>query len=223
MTRHALTRRYTGLAPEERTRQRRGALLTAALELFGTAGYQPTAVKKLCLRAGLTERYFYESFTDREDCLAALYTALVDRLRTATADATALAAAANPTDLDAIAYAGLHGFVDYLTKDPRRARVVLIEVVGVSLAMEQRRHGVLQEFTDMVVAAWSAVAAARSPGVEVTTDRLTAVALVGGVNHLLVHWLMDGRRHDPAELTRTCVSLFIAAFDRARENRTHAR
>ncbi|PSR63583.1 hypothetical protein C8259_13105 [Nocardia nova] len=31
-----------------------------------------------------------------------------------------------------------------------------------------------------------------------------------GVNHLLVDWLMDGRRDDPADLVAVCVDLFAA-------------
>ncbi|WP_446224752.1 TetR/AcrR family transcriptional regulator [Nocardia sp. IBHARD005] len=213
MTEVPVRRRYNGLAPVERTRQRRIALLDAALELYGTDGYQGTSVKRLCQQAGLTERYFYESFGDREECLAALYDGIVSDMRAATLAAIAETTEAGSTDIAAIARSGLSGFIGYLTADPRRARVVLVEVVGVSPAMEQRRHGVLREFADIVMSVWSAL------DTELTPQRhhLTAVALVGGVNHLLVYWLMEGRNHDPDELTATCASLFTAAFQRRQE------
>ncbi|WP_405489580.1 TetR/AcrR family transcriptional regulator [Nocardia sp. NBC_00511] len=198
-------RKYSGVPLEERVRQRRTAILESALELFGGAGYAATSIKQLCRGAGLTERYFYESFTDREACLAALYDELSEGMRTATG--TALAAA--EPELGALTVAGIDAFVRYLTADPRRARVVFIEVVGISPAMEQRRHRILREFTDVVTTTWQA----GGPRTLTRADRLTATALVGGVNHLLVDWLMDGQRDEPAELTAVCAQLFTAASE----------
>ena len=91
---------------------------------------------------------------------------------------------------------------------------MLIEVVGVTPDMEQRRHRVLRDFVDTVMAIW----ATESPRLLTRGQRLTATALVGGVNHLLVDGLMDGCRDDPADLVTLCVDLFAAA--RARWNTT---
>ena len=199
-------RKYHGLTSAQRTRQRRAAILVAGLDVFGTLGYAGSSVKQLCRVGGLTERYFYESFTDRESCLAELYSQLVDQLRAATRAAVESADA----EVDAKAQAGLNAFIGYLTDDPRRARVVLIEVVGVSPRMEQRRHGVLREFADIVAAIW---AASRTEPLT-PKERSTAVALVGGVNHLLVDWLMSGSTQHPADLADVCATLFAAARER---------
>lgn len=195
-------RRYSGVAPAERARRRHETFLAAALELFGTDGYPPTSVKKICKEAGLTERYFYASFRDRHDCLVQLYTELTGGLRTATLAAIDQASGA---DLDTIAHAGLTAFTDYLTRDPRRARVVLIEVVGVSEELETRRHGVLREFAELITTVWSPSSTPAEP------QRLTAVGLVGAVNHLLVDWLLAGRRTPPENLVDVCAALFSAA------------
>lgn len=199
-------RRYQGLTSQERTSQRRAAIIAAGLEVFGTLGYAASSVKKICEVAGLTERYFYESFTDRESGLAEVYAQLVHQMRAATLAAVESAAA----DVDVRAQAGLRAFIGYLTDDTRRARIVLIEVVGVSPAMEKRRHGVLAEFADLVAAVW----AASRTGPLTQPERLMTVALVGAVNHLLVDWLMTGGRRHPTELADTCASLFTAARQR---------
>lgn len=196
-------RKYSGIAPEERVRHRRASLLASALEQFGTCGYATVSIKQICQGAGLTERYFYESFTGREHCLAALYDELAAAMRAATLAAIDSA----PPNLDAATAAGLAAFIGHLSSDPRRARVVLIEVVGVSAAMEQRRHRVLRDFVDTVLTVWGAESF-RPPGRQ---QRLTATALVGGVNHLLVDWLMDECRDDPADLVTVCTDLFAAA------------
>lgn len=199
-------RKYSGVAPEERVRRRRAAILESALEQFGTSGYAGASIKQICRGAGVTERHFYESFPKREVCLAALYDSLSEAMRTVTAEALAR----TELDLDALTAAGLEAFIRYLTDDPRRARVVLIEVVGVSPDMEQRRHRVLRDFVDTVMATW----AADGNRTLTRSERLAATALVGGVNHLLVDWLMDGRRDDPADLVAVCVDLFAAARER---------
>lgn len=203
-------RRYAGLAPAERDRKRREAVLAAALELFGTQGYAATSVKRICREAGLTERYFYACFCDRHDCLAGLYAELAEGMRTATSVALDDAAG---SEIDARAHTGLDAFIGFLTADPRRARVVLTEVVGVSDQLEQRRNGVLREFADLITTVWSS---AGEPAVRVPTkaQRLTAVGLVGAVNQLLVDWLQSGREDDPAILVDVCSTLFSAARER---------
>src|SRR5699024_4616577 len=193
-------RRYGGVDPTERARRRRAALFEAGRTLFGTQGYRATSVQQLCAEAGLTKRYFYESFSDREAALAAVYDEIITGLRAATLDALTRHQGA-----DTLAEAALTAFVDYLTVDERRAQLVLIEVVGVSAEMENRRYAVLSEFADLVAGYWLGDNTADSAAREV------AVALVGGVNHLLVDWLLGGRTQHPAERVRACVTLFAGA------------
>lgn len=197
-------RRYSGQDAAERTRQRRTALLAAALELFADQGYPSTSVKQICRQAGLTERYFYESFRDRHTCLVVLYTELSEQMRVATNAAIADAEGRSAED---VVRSALEAFVDYLTADTRRARVVLLEVVGASAELEQRRHAVLRDFAELTTAVWSRLAEQSEP---TDPQRLAAIGLVGAVNHLLVDWLHRGQRETPADLVDTCSTLFSA-------------
>ncbi|MBQ0928272.1 TetR/AcrR family transcriptional regulator [Saccharopolyspora endophytica] len=196
-------RRYSGLDASERTRQRREALLEAALELFASQGYPATSVKQLCRQAGLTERYFYESFRDRHACLMALYDELIDRLRAAT-----VAALDDEIEADAVTWRGLSAFVEHLTADTRRARVILLEVVGISAELEDRRHAVLRDFAEITTAVWLRFDDQSAPS---DRQRLAALGLVGAVNHLLVDWLHRGRQEQPTVLVETCSTLFEGA------------
>lgn len=195
-------RRYAGLDSTERARQRRVALLEAATDLFAGSGYRHTSVKQICDAARLTQRYFYESFADREAALTAVYDELTRQLR---ADTLAAIESADTDDLDVVTERGLSAFVDFLVSDTRRARIVLIEVVGVSPQLETRRHAVLHDFADLVTGVWLGHSEPASQ------HRLTAVALVGGVNHLLVDWLLSGKTQQPAELVQACATLFAGA------------
>src|SRR5690348_15017019 len=67
---------YCGVSAGARVAARRSRLLAAGLELFGTQGYLPTTIDQVCTEAGLTKRYFYESFRSCEDLLGVLVRSL---------------------------------------------------------------------------------------------------------------------------------------------------
>lgn len=196
--------RYWGLDAPERTRRRRQALLEAALDLFTTQGYAATPVKDLCRRAGLTERYFYESFRDRHACLTQLYDELAGQLLERTTAAVEQAAG---LQVDRTTEQALAEFVDHLAGDPRRARLILLEVVGVSQELEERRHAVLRGFSELTVSVWTKQAGNKSP---TSAQRLAAVGLVGAVNHLLVDWLHRDQQETRQELVQVCTRMFCA-------------
>lgn len=196
--------RYSGLDAQERTRRRRQALLEAALDLFTTQGYAATSVKHLCRRAGLTERYFYESFRDRHACLSQLYDELTRQLLERTTDAIEQAA---DLEVDQIIERALSEFVDHLARDPRRARLVLLEVVGASQELEECRHAVLRSFAELALSVWTERTGRKNPD---PAQRLSTVGLVGAVNHLLVDWLHRGQQETQEELVQVCARMFSA-------------
>jgi AcrR family transcriptional regulator len=197
-------RRYGGREAAQRREERRARLIDAGLELFGTVGYAATSVKNVCREAGLTERYFYESFQDREDLLATVYDELMQSVQMAV---FAASAAAGP-ELRAQARAGLGVFLRTLTDDVRKARIVLIEIVGVSPRLEQRRHAVMHEFADFV----TGVGIRQPETMDPKQLSMTSIALVGGVNELLLDWTLGRQESSVEEIVEMCTGLVVAAF-----------
>src|ERR1700760_3307724 len=78
----ASARPYGGLAMAERVAARRARFVEAGVELFGTQGFRGATVRGVCAAAGLTDRYFYESFATLEALLAAVYHSLKDEFAT---------------------------------------------------------------------------------------------------------------------------------------------
>ena len=72
----SISRPYRGVSPEERRTQRRSRLVEAAVAVYGERGYRNATVKAVCEQAGLTERYFYESFANSEELLIACFNAV---------------------------------------------------------------------------------------------------------------------------------------------------
>lgn len=188
------------MAPAERQAERRRRLLDAGLGQFGTAGYARTTIEGLCAGAGVTPRHFYEEFGGREALLVAVFDEVVDWVR----EAVAAALAAAPDEPIARVRAGVGAFLHALLDDPRRARVVCVEVVGVSREVEAHRRGVLHEFAALVTSEAQRLAEGRGD------FSLAALALVGGTNELVVEWVVGGDRRPIDDLADEITRLFVA-------------
>ena len=78
----ARARNYAGLSADERRLARRERLIEGAIRAYGELGYRNTTVKAVCEAAGLTERYFYESFANSEALLVAAFDTVSRRVFT---------------------------------------------------------------------------------------------------------------------------------------------
>lgn len=172
--------------------------------MFGTRGYRHTSVKAVCNEAGLTERYFYEAFDDREGLLLAIYDILIEDAATM----VLAALARHPDDLNASMEAALEAFATQVTKDPRRARIQEIEVVAVSDAMEEKRRGAIHAFADLIVAKAREMGAKESEG-QLRLD-VIALGLVGAVNEQLIDYVLGHLEIPLADLVANQVAVFDA-------------
>ncbi|HXC54600.1 MAG TPA: TetR/AcrR family transcriptional regulator [Rhizomicrobium sp.] len=73
-------RRYSGQSFEDRQTDRRARLVRAALDVAGRFGLEGTSVAAICAEAGLTARYFYESFPSRDAIFVEAYRMAQDEL-----------------------------------------------------------------------------------------------------------------------------------------------
>jgi len=199
-------RPWRGQSPQERRDARRRRLLDAALELFGTIGYAATSLTALCSRAGVSPRHFYELYAGREQLMADLY----DEIVLETARLVSEAHDAAPLTAEARVGAGLRAALEHQTSDPRRARVLQLEAIGVSPWLEQHRRGVIARFAEGTEEQYRLLVA---DGQCVDQPfREVATALIGAFDELLVHWLLTEPRTPPAELLPIASEVFLAVF-----------
>ena len=59
---YQVTMPFRGVSAADRRTDRRSRLVGSAFEIAGTEGAVALGVGRVCLAAGLTKRYFYESF-----------------------------------------------------------------------------------------------------------------------------------------------------------------
>lgn len=199
-------RTWRGQNADERREVRRRQLIDAGIERFGTDGYASTSVKAICDEAGLTERYFYENFRDREALLKAVYEILI---RDA---AVAVLEKMKEVDDDptAMMKAGLGTFARQVTENPKRARIQQLEVVGVSDRIEEVRRGAIHAFADLIAdTARRFGAPEHRKGVDLD---VMAIGLVGLVNEQLIDFVRGELDVDIERLIENQASAFTALF-----------
>jgi AcrR family transcriptional regulator len=201
----APVRPWRGVSASERTAERRERLIEAALEVFATRGYSASTVRDVCGEAGLTERYFYESFRNREALLAALADRIVDE----SLEAVAPALADPSRELEEVVHDALGRFIGSLVDDPRRAQVLLVETVGVSPPAEDRRREIMGHLAAVTRRALEQALGEAAP--EPTDVDLTARALIGAGNELLVGYIRGEQSVDRERVTDHLAALFLSA------------
>lgn len=177
---------YGNKSAAQRSAERRQRLLDAALEQFGTEGYQRTPIEQLCQRAGVSTRSFYEEFGAREELLIAVHDDINLRVFEAVAAAVSVH---EPDDLDARVRAGARAYFETMMGDPRRARIGLVETVGVSPEVEAARRAAIDRFEALLSAELDRFQAlGRVPKRDYG---LTVVAAIGALYGLAQSWTTD--------------------------------
>ena len=195
-------RPWRGESAEARRSRRRTQLMEAGVELFGTRGYSNTSVKAICDEAGLTERYFYETFPDREGLLIEIYGEFIEDAFTKSAQAIS-----DADGLEAEIREGLGAFSRAVATDSRRARIQQIEVVGVSDVLEERRRDALNAFAGLIAQrSVEAGVDAKAAGYDM---HVLALGLVGSVNEILVDYVSGRIEIDLDSLVDHQVAIFM--------------
>ena len=201
------TRTYGGLSAGERRAARRERLLDAALRTFGTRGYVATTIEQICSVANVTARHFYEEFESREALLTAIFDEIVSDVMDQMRDAI-FAPGKAPR---AIVADGVAAYFESVTADPRRARIMVLEVIGVSPKLEAHRRRALAQFVREVVTSAQRLLGSRTPP---TIDLdLLGTALVGAGQELTTEWVLAEERPSVAVLIELLSKLWMRSLE----------
>lgn len=163
--------RWTGVPVEDRPARRRDELLAAGLQLLGNADGPTLTVRAVCRLAGLTERYFYESFTDRDAFVRAVYDDVCKRAM------SLLMTASTPRD-------AVERFVEMMVDDPVRGRVLLLAPEAEPVLVRSGAEW-MPSFIELLQHKLTTIS-------DPVLQKLTATSLIGGLTALFTSYL-DGR------------------------------
>jgi len=173
---------YGGVTGEERIAERRRKLIEAGMNLFGSPESGLVRVKDVVTEAGLTERYFYESFSD----LDALFDAVLE-LANETVESAVNAAMVNAPD-DNISRMSIvmRTTTDTLASDPRMIRVIFIEALGKGGRVGAHRNELLVRAAENFYR-WSGTDMGDFDSSPIDT-RMKTFAVAGATSELLISW-----------------------------------
>ncbi|MGV0781526.1 TetR/AcrR family transcriptional regulator [Mycolicibacterium sp. XJ775] len=120
-----MSRPYRGQAAEARSADRRARLIQAGADLVGTQGVAAMTMRAVCREAELSQKFFYETFTDTDDLLREVYRSTFEHAR------QVIYAAADPdADLPTRIRAGVGAAAQLVEEDPRICRILLVEPIA---------------------------------------------------------------------------------------------
>jgi AcrR family transcriptional regulator len=198
-------RRYRGSSAEERRAQRREQFIRAAIQVYGEQGYRKATVKAVCEAAGLTERYFYESFSKSEELLVASFRAVMHFLL-GELEKAGTGTQGGPVER---ARAMLTAYYEALKAHPESARVFLVEISGVSPAVDQALEASLREFSGLLARTLDPQGKSR-----VSDEPLLRAGVVGGVIHIALSWISSGYSQPIHEVVGAAMRLCLVLRER---------
>jgi AcrR family transcriptional regulator len=174
---------WRGQTMDDRSAERRAQLLDVGFDMIGTHGAPSVTLRAVCREAGLSPRYFYESFADREELLTAVYDHAEAGLLARLVPANEAAPKLSIREIIDIC-------AEYFEEDPRRARTLLREPLSDDV-LRAHQAGRSPAFLSAIIPALGGVDDKLLPR-DSTELSVLAAALAGVSISLYLEWL-DGR------------------------------
>lgn len=204
-------RRFRGIDADQRQAERRIKLIEAGVECFGQHGFHHATVRQICAEAKLTERYFYESFKNREELFAAAYQQTVQRVR----ESIIAALVSSPREVPVMARNALRALFKMIHDDPGIGRILFMDVLTVSSVMDRMSREATQSFSDLLR---QVVESMFPTGPETGLDaELISDALSGACIYVAMQWSFSGFRHPLDAVVNNCAALFVAMSEHAQK------
>lgn len=163
--------RWSGVPLEDRQALRRDKLIAAGVQLLGSPDGSTLTVRAVCREAALTERYFYETFADRDEFVRAVYDDVCTRAM------SALMYASTPRE-------AVERFVELMVDDPVRGRVLLLAPEGEPVLARSGAEW-MPSFIELLQRKLTRIS-------DPVLQNMVATSLIGGLTALFTAYL-DGR------------------------------
>lgn len=167
---------YRGIAADERRATRRQQLIEAAIKVYGQTGVQGATVKAICDAAQLTERYFYESFSNSQALFVATFETVTDYVLDTVREASRRVETPGKARVEAI----IRAYCCVLKENPATARVFVVEIAAVGGEVEAVLDRGLAGLADLLDEAL---------GRGRRRDPMLEVGVAGGLNRMAKKWI----------------------------------
>lgn len=195
-------RTYAGKDAHARRAERRERLLAAGIERIGQQGFAATTIDDICRTAGLTKRYFYESFATREALLMAAFESVTQELFAKVATASV----PHGGDPRALVRVGVKETFAFVASQPDKGRLMMIEAISARSELGRLYVKRFGAFVDLVLS----LTRPFLPPDAATEDELAVMArgAIGALIHLCQGWIATDFKQPIDELVAGTVRLF---------------
>ncbi|MFB7718247.1 MULTISPECIES: TetR/AcrR family transcriptional regulator [unclassified Nocardia] len=201
----SVVRPFRGVPAEDRLAQRRADLLDAGLDEVAEVGVAKLRMSTVCQRAGLTQRYFYEHFRNRDELLEAMIDAMIRDLLTG----TVAAVEAQPSDLFARSQAAMDFFLTTIIEDPRLGRLYAEADTLPSLAA--RKATALTSYAEFATSQVISLYGTTDNDTQLRM-RLAAQVIVSGHANTTLAWQRGEIKLARTEYVDTIAKMFVDAL-----------
>jgi AcrR family transcriptional regulator len=129
-------RPYAGKSLADRRSEQRERLLLGARDVFAAQGYAGTGVDEIVARARVSRTTFYVFFENKEECLLAVFELGVERIGAALVHAAVRTREQGLHPVERV-QVEVRAALEACAADPALTRIVLIESVGATPALER--------------------------------------------------------------------------------------
>jgi AcrR family transcriptional regulator len=185
----AQVRPYRGVEAADRVAERRRRFLEAGLDILGSdPDLSELTVRGICRQAGVALRYFYESFTDKDDLIAAVYDWVIADIAATTQAAVAAARVKEQSR------AAMANVVRTIAADPRVGRLLFSSQLSNPVVARKRAES----------SALMAMLLLQHAG---TLGAATSHFAVGGVGQTISAWLAQDVQMEEEQFVDLLASL----------------
>lgn len=166
--------------------QHRHRLLEGMAHAVAAKGYAEVTIADIVREAAVSRRTFYEHFSTKGECLIALYEAASHNAL------KVLKEAIDPAhDWHEQIEKALTAYLGCMTQNPVLMRTLFIEILGLGAEGLEARRRVNQEIADFMLGVVNGGQGGK--GRQAPLSRQMAMAVVGGINELVLEHIEQGR------------------------------
>lgn len=183
--------------------EHRYRLLEGMAHAVAANGYAATTIADIVQAASVSRRTFYEHFSTKSECLIALYEAA------SLAALNVLRDAIDPEHAwQTQVEKAMAAYLECLSQNPLLTRTLFIEILGLGMEGLAARRRVNRQIANFMLTVINS-GRNKTKSERVLSDEL-AMAVVGGINELILQAVEQNRVGQLQELTRLAIDLLLS-------------
>ncbi len=157
-------------------------MISEAIKIWGEHSWSAVTMRGVCARSALSDKYFYDEFTDRNGLLVAVWRHIRDEVLQGVANA--YAQSAQHTPWDELIRTVMTVFINQIVSDSAKTKILLSRNDG-SPVLEEERGIAFQQAIELVMAT---VRTRLTSEIDEETLRMDTIIGIGGFIELIRAW-----------------------------------